>query len=138
MDTPNRDLDFRIPNLDKPFLNMHIMSSEGEIATIQLRKGMSAEDLVDDYIKAFPKEVKKFLEYVKARNQGLYNASGMSEHGTIMAIASIPELIHIGMMYLYGADYWDKKGAVVRFVQKFPKLMIGDHRRKTTKGVIIK
>ena len=131
-------LAFRMPDMSKPVLNMHIMSDVGEIATIQLRKGMTAEQLVDDYVKAFPKECKKFLEYIRMRNQGLLHESGMSEHGSIMALGSIPETIKIGMAYLYGEHYWSKKSNLYGFFRKFPKFMIGNHRRKGTRGVIVK
>ncbi len=127
-------LGYTLPDFDKPVLNMHLMSDEGEIATIQLRKGMTAEQLVDDYTKAFPKETKKFLSYIRMRNQGLLNDTGMSEHKTIMALGSIPETIKIGMAYLYGPDYWRKKSNLYGFFRKFPKLMIGNHKPKGTTG----
>ena len=129
-------LAFRMPDMSKSILNMHIMSDEGELATIQLRKGMTAQQLINDYTKTFPKETKKFLEYIRMRNQGLLHESGMSEHKSIMDLGSIPEVIKIGMSFLFGEHYWSKKSNLYGFFRKFPKLMIGSHSKKTTKGVI--
>ena len=131
-------LNFRRPDFSRPILNMHIISEENECKTIQLYKGMTDEELVGDYAKAFPLELKRFIKEVELDNQALVSSSGMSKNRSLMAIAKIPETIWIGMQYLRGEDYWERKGAVLKFVRRFPKLMIGDHTRKTTKGVIIR
>lgn len=131
-------LNFRRPDFSRPILNMHIVSEENECKTIQLYKGMTDEELVSDYAKAFPLELNRFIKEVELDNQTLASSSGMSKNRSLMAIAKIPETIWIGMQYLRGEDYWERKGAVLKFVRRFPKLMIGDHTRKTTKGVIIR
>lgn len=131
-------INFKKPDFSRPILNMHIISEENECKTIQLYKGMTDEELLDDYAKAFPLEFSRFLKEVERENQELQNPTGMSKNKSMMAIAKIPETVWVGMQYLRGEDYWERKGAVLNFVRRFPKLMIGDHTRKTTKGVIIR
>lgn len=125
-------------NPNKPFMKMHIMSSYGEVATVRIDKVDTESDIIGFYSKVFPKEAKDFENYIKVENEQLAKNSGMSKGGTIMRIGSIPEFIRVAFQFKYGLDFWEKPNAMTKFVRRWKGFMVGDHTRKSTKGVVIK
>lgn len=131
-------LDSISPNFKKKVVNMHYISAmTGEYGTIRLRPGMNEDDILKQYAMLFPRECAAYLHEIKATNQALYNTNGFSKERHMMAITKIPEILYTAMKF-FREDYWFDKKAFYNFVRKYPKFMIGDHSRKTTRGVHVR
>lgn len=137
-DAVSDPLDFRKPNYGKKTANLNYQSeATGEFGVIEVRPGTTEEQIMDQYVRKFPKECKLFLTELANANASLNAASGMSKEGTMMVMGKIPEVLMCAMKFIR-EDYWESNARTRAFFRKFPKLMVGDHRVKSTKGVIIK
>lgn len=125
-------------NPNAPKVTLHLLSDENEYACITLEKKTTDQEVVDAYSKFFPKEAKKFRDYIEIENANLHRSNGMSVGGRMMRIGSVPEFIRIAMQYIHGQDYWERPHQFNKFVRKFKGFAIGDHSKKETKGIIIK
>lgn len=114
-----------------------VSSLTNEEGGITVRPSTTLTDVVDAYAAQFPRESAAFLAHVKAQNQQLANRAGMSRGRTMMKLAEIPEFI-LWAMRAVRRDYWDEPRRVYRFIRQFPAFMIGDHRKRETKGLIVR
>lgn len=131
-------LEHRIPRFDRKFANLHYQSEiTREYGTIIIRPNTTEDDIMNQYAQKFPRECKIYLSTIAGISKTLNTLTGMGKEGRVMFISKIPEIIYTAMKFL-NEDYWMSKEALYRFIRNYPKFMIGDHRRKDTKGVIIK
>ena len=127
----NNPFDSIVPNFKKKVANLHYISQiTGEYGTLNIRPGMSDEDIMEQYARKFPRECRVYLEEIRYMNQTLVNTNGMSKEKQMMALTKIPELIYTAMKFI-DEEYWFDKKRFYKFVRKFPKFMIGDHRRRS-------
>lgn len=123
-------LDTTAPNFKKHVANLHYQSElTNEFGTIQIRPGTTEDHVLWQYAKLFPRECASFLEEIKNCNQVLNSPTGMSKERRIMALTKIPEIVYTAMKFI-DEDYWADKEAFYRFIRKYPRFMIGDHKKK--------
>lgn len=131
-------LDSAMPNFKKRTVNLHYISTmTSEYGTIRIRPGMTEDDVLTQYSRLFPRECAMYLNEIRLTTQALYNANGFSKERHMMALTKIPEILYTAMKFLR-EDYWFDKKAFYNFVRKYPKFMIGNHSRKTTRGVHVR
>ena len=119
-----------VPNFKKKVANLHYISQmTGEYGTIFIRPGMTEDEIMEQYATLFPKECRVYLEEIKLMNQTLHHSSGMSKERQMMAITKIPEIMYTAMKFI-DQDYWFDKNRFYKFVRKYPKFMVGEHKRK--------
>lgn len=127
-----------IPDNTRHSMNMHYQSDEtGEFGTIRLHKGMPVEQVLRQYAALFPIECSMHLKQIQDVNNSLHRPGGMSKEGIVMAIGKIPRAVFLALEFL-DIDYWMDGKNFRKFVRAYPKFAIGDHTRKTSKGVIVK
>ena len=130
-------IDLRKPNYEKKYANLHYHSeATNELGCIEVRPGSTELDIMNQYVRKFPLEAKIFFDEVKWANDTLIAKNGMGEYRTIMSLGKIPEPIMCAMKFIR-EDYWESKRRTIAFFRMFPKLMVGDHRRKDSGNVII-
>lgn len=138
MEDASSGLELKCPDFTKRFVNIHYQSeSSGEFGTIIIRHHTTEDDVLNQYGRLFPIEARQALSVIRELNQSLFFPGGMSEVGIMGAITKIPEILYMAMKY-FDIDYWSNKRNLYRFVRRYPKFMVGDHRAKDTKGVIVK
>lgn len=135
MDVP---LDTITPNFNRKTANLHYQSElTGEFATIVIRPNTTEDDVLSQYGQKFPRECAQMINTIQELSKSLNTPTGMSKEGVIMALAKIPEVVFLAMRFI-DVEYWEKPGAMLRFVRKYPRFGIGDHSRKDRGNIIIR
>ena len=114
-----------------------VSSVSNEEGGIVITGSTTIEDIVNAYAQQFPKEASVYLAKTRAERAALRHSSGMSTGGRLMKLAEIPEFI-LWAARAIRRDYWDEPARTYRFIRSFPAFMVGDHRKKETKGVRVK
>lgn len=138
MEEPVSPLETLAPNYSRKTANLNYLSElTGEFGVIIVRPGTTEDDILTQYGQKFPRECALMINTIAELSGSLNRSNGMSKEGIIMALAKIPEVVFLAMRFL-DPEYWEKPNAMLRFVRKYPRFGMGDHSRKTTRGIIIK
>ena len=135
------NLSSMIPDNTRFSINMHYQSElTNEFATFRINKAMLLEDVLKQYAKLCPIECHTFFQTVKEENEQLHRPGGMSKEGIVMAIGKIPSIV-LMMIEFIDPEFFTGAEKITnfrKFIRAYPKFSVGDHKRKPTRGVIVK
>ena len=82
-----------------------LLGGTGECHCLPIFSTDKLEDIVNRYMDFFPKDFQRVIDMVEAKRQTLYNSSGMSQFGRLMAFGSIPEGLRKMLDIWAGGDF---------------------------------